>query len=380
MTFRQLSINSSLLGLLALLVVVHVRPTEAFGVRAGKQSCLCRQRMRVARQASADGADGDGDEDLAPQSQESTLDVIQKCMGISPPAIEPDGLIIRPSRPGLSGFAVDEELGFVAILTSSDPSKKQSTHVVVSPLDRTEVRSAEALCMVQMSGGMDLGTAILPPDCLAQLVVDELEDEEVTVNEIRAQVSLMEVRAVSNPDRGTPESSADSKGVSSRPASTAERDTKLLSDVPKFMTSIQNLPGLAGCCTEDKVLEALKLHAKDDGTLDREGFTAILDCLRRQTSASREKSKVQFELVVSLDDQTLRVIAPTAFQALGLAMRYDKKLQVDLDEYDMDSLEILSRFPKFRPIEELEEDARLMDRFIPSMFAKTTPPKADDRA
>jgi hypothetical protein len=355
---------------------------EAFGVITAKQSYLYRQGLRVTRrQASADGAStDDGEEqDIAPQSQESTLDVIQKCMGISSSAIEPDGLIIRPSRPGLSGFSVDEELGFVAILTASDPSKKQSTHVVVSPLDRTEVRSAEALCMVQMSGGMDLGTAILPPDCLAQLVVDELEDE-VSVNEIRAQVSLMEVHAVSNPDREQPQSSADSEGVSSRPASNAERDAKLLSDVPKFMTSIQNLPGLAGCCTEDKVLEALKLHAKEDGTVDREGFTAILDCLRRQTSTSREKSKVQFELVVSLDEKTLRIIAPSAVQALGLAMRYDKKLQVDLDEYDMDALEILSRFPKFRPIEELEEDARLMEGFIPSMFAKATPPKADDRA
>lgn len=359
-------------AILLLLLTIYVLPSEAFGIVSLK---TCRRGLPTIAGLSSGDDDMESDEAPVAPSQESTLDVIQKCMGLS---AEPEGLIIRPTTPGLSGFAVDGELGFVAILTSSDPSKKRSTPVVVSPLDTQEVRSAEALCMVQMSGGMDLGTAILPPDCLAQLVADELEGE-LTVGEIRSKLTLLEVHAVSNPDASTNSPKETERPV--QPATTAERDAKLADDVPKFMVSIQNLPGLAGCCTEEQVLEALKLHAKPDGSVDREGFTAILDSLRRPDSAFLEQSKVRFELVVSLDGYNdLRVVVPTAVQALGLAMRYDKKLQVDLEEYEMDSLEILSQFPKFRPIEELEEDARLMDGFIPTMFAKATPPKADDRA
>jgi hypothetical protein len=111
------------------------------------------------------------------QQEESTLGIIQKFMGVEP-ALPPEQLMIRPARRGLSGFSTDDELGFVAILTSAD--RKKSAHVVVSPVDKQQVQSAEALCMVQLSGGMDLGTAVLPPDLLSQLVADELELDGTT--------------------------------------------------------------------------------------------------------------------------------------------------------------------------------------------------------
>ncbi|KAI2499512.1 hypothetical protein MHU86_14978 [Fragilaria crotonensis] len=307
------------------------------------------------------------------QQDESTLGIIKKFMGVEPLSPSPE-LMIRPTRRGLSGFSTDEELGFVAILTSAD--RKRSTHVVVSPLDKMEVRSAEALCMVQLSGGMDLGTAVLPPDLLSEIVADELEVEG---GEIRQRLQLQAVRAVPNdPDQIQLEQSSASAPQSVVP-STPERDSKLEKDVVKFMSSVRNLPGLSGC-TPDQVLAAMRQHSDETGNLNRAGFSAVLDTLRRGLTAPMT-SRVKFELVVVIDEAEQLVIeVPSAFQALGLALRYNKEVQVSTDiDFDMDTLKIITRFPKFRHFEELQEDARIMDGFIPNMYSKARTLRADDR-
>jgi len=337
-----------------LLLVANISPLEAFGPSPIK---FYKQR-NVACRSSVDE-----------NQEESTLDVIQKSMGGVSSVSPINDLIIRPTRRGLSGFSTDVELGFVAVLTSGD---KKSTHVVVSPVDKTEVRSPEALCMVQLAGGMDLGTGVLPPDLLAQLVADDLELE---CDEIRLQLRLLQVHAVPND-----QTQRVVQAVTTQPvvASSPERDAKLAEDVVKFLSSVKNLPGLSGC-TQDQVLEALKLHASKDGSIDRQGFTAVLDTLRRGLTTILN-SNVTFELVVSVDDTEHRIVVPTAVHALGLAMRYDKEVRVSADiQFEMTALEVLSRFPKFRPIEDLQEDARLADGLIPNMSARRRAPKADDR-
>jgi hypothetical protein len=307
------------------------------------------------------------------QHDEGTLGIIKKFMDVEPPSSSQE-LKIRPTRRGLSGFSTDEELGFVAILTSAD--RKRSAHVVVSPVDKVGVQSAEALCMVQLSGGMDLGTAVLPPDLLSQLVADELELERV---EIRQRLQLQAVRAVPNdPDKVQLDQSTIS-APQSVVTSTPERDSQLEKDVVKFMTSVRNLPGLADC-SPDHVFAAMGQHADETGNLNRAGFSAVLDTLRRGLTAPMT-SKVKFELVVVIDEADQLVIeVPSAFQALGLALRYGKEVQVSTDiDFDMDTLKIISRFPKFRHFEELQEDARIMDGFIPNMYAKARTLRADDR-
>lgn len=301
--------------------------------------------------------------------ESTTLNIIQKSMGVVPPK---QTLTIRPIRRGLSGFSTDEELGFVAILTSVE--KQKSIHVVISPHDKVQIQSAEGLCMVQLSGGMDLGTAVLPPDLLAQIVADELELES---KDIRQRLQLLEVNALRNDSSRDRTIAEEAMPVVNVVPSTPERDAKLASDVVKFMSSVKNLPGVAGS-TENQVLEAMKLHADHNGILDRQAFSSVLDSLRRGLTTT-STSAVKFELVVALDDTVYRVFAPTAFYALGLAFRYEREVQVSTDiEFEMSSLDVLSRFPKFRPLEELQEDARLMDGFIPSMYSKSTL-RAEDR-
>jgi len=303
---------------------------------------------------------------------ESTLDVIKKCMGQSVPSQTTDSPLFLQMRPGISGFAVDPELGFVAVLTKGG----KTTSVVVSTEDTLEVRSAEGLCLVQLAGGMDLGTGILPPDALAQLVADELE---VSKEDIRPKLRLLEVRAVLNDMLSSGSSSRDV--VSEVPPSTPERDFKLEGNVVKLLESVKKLPGL-GRCTKDQVMDAMKAHADADGAIDRMSFMDILHTLRLKNISSEDASRIRFEMVISLDDEKKEsVAARSSLLALGLAMRYGIEVEVSDECLEYDALDIASKFPKFRPMQELEEDAKLMEGFIPSMYSKVAGSlKADDRA
>mmetsp|Transcript_6089 Transcript_6089/g.8914 ORF Transcript_6089/g.8914 Transcript_6089/m.8914 type:complete len:375 (-) Transcript_6089:3989-5113(-) len=333
-------------------------------------------RMRPAVCLSSNSND---ETDKQQESRKATLDVIRKSMGKSS-QLEPDGLIIQPVLEGISGFAVDEKRGFLAILTSN----QRSTYEVVSPLDTNEVRSAEALCLIQLAGGMDMGTGVLPPDLLSTLVAEEL-DYEVPLEEIRSSIKLIEVQAIPNEsqDKVKPDVLQEFRS----PISTPERTAKLEKDVPKFLSSVRNLPGLSNC-EEEEVVEALQKYADAEGNLDRTSFSSVLDALRRGKTTQKSKN-LDFALLVSLDDEEVRAPVASTTHALGLALRYSAPVRLRINnEYSpcLDALEVVSRFPKFRPLQHLKEDAKLMDGFIPSMFAKaqgkggSSPPKAEDRA
>lgn len=330
------------------------------------------QALRTARNCAhhKPSASVNNDSDVP---AESTLDVIKKCMGQSVPSQTTDAPVFLQMRPGISGFAVDPELGFVAVLTKGG----KSTSVVVSAEDTLEVRSSEGLCLVQLAGGMDLGTGILPPDSLAQLVADELE---VSKEDIRPKLQLLEVRAVLNKDM-LPAGSSSRDAASEVPPSTPERDFKLEANVVKLLASVKKLPGL-GRCSKDQVMDAMKVHADADGAIDRTSFMDILHTLRLKNVSSGDASRIRFEMVISLDNKKKEsVSARSSLLALGLAMRYGIEVQVSDECLEYDALDIASKFPKFRPMQELEEDAKLMEGFIPSMYSKVAGSlKADDRA
>ena len=83
-------------------------------------------------------------------------------------------------QPGIAGFSVDPELGFVCILVTNNDIDASPHWIpaVVSPSDKDRPKSAEALTCVQLAGGLDLGTAILPPNTLSKLVADHNAEEE----------------------------------------------------------------------------------------------------------------------------------------------------------------------------------------------------------
>jgi len=263
---------------------------------------------------------------------------------------------------GISGFSTDLKVGFVAILANND---RRWTSVVISPQDKDRVKSPEALTCVQLAGGLDLGTPILPPDTLAKLVAKD--DDEIQY--LRRRVSLSKVTVVPNADFS--ESDDDETILNNTPLSTPERDQNIKDGKEKVFKAIQSLPNLDDV-TLDQVYDAMQLHTDKEGKVDREAFTNILEYLRQQRKPP-SSSKLQFELLVNIltDDGVKQTTVTTnkAIIALGLAMRYKVEVHVSDDCTLLeDENTLLDRFPLFQTKYELYEEAKLMDGFIPNMF------------
>lgn len=311
----------------------------------------------------------------------------------------------RKVEPGLAGFAVDPELGFLAIVAADNDGDdasddRQQEHIqwfysVVSPQDKTQLMAAESLTLVQLAGDIDVGAAVLPPEALLQIVREEVldeedEDEQVDESEI-VEATLAYAEAVPRvmivPK--VIDGAAENQSVESSP----EREARISQDAPKLFGTIRTLPGLAEA-TEQSVKSAMLTHASEDGSIDRAAFTQILDTLRRNANAGarQDLAGVDFALTVQIRRENgkqglVRVRSPSTFHALGLAMRYNCSIVISQDCVDENASgassfggcgrdELLGRFPAFRPIQELKKDAEAVDAFIANMFYKQNPPRA----
>jgi hypothetical protein len=308
-----------------------------------------------------------------------------------------------PLQSGISGFAVDEELGFVCVLSPDDAEEDDTisannekfVYAVVSPTDKNKLSSAEGLCLVQLAGGLDLGAAVFPPETLARLVAAELDEEEINVEELRSKVNLLGVTVLKN-DRYAPKKDTNEKDEmgGGETESSPERDAKIEEASPGMLPAVRNLPGLAEI-TLEQIVAAMKRHADANGKLDREGFSELLGTLRGGNASNRiDDQKVKFRITAILKDddnssspsKLVDVDQVPAFQAIALSLRYKVKVTVSEDCFDYDDDDegvaggVLSRFPAFKPSQELVEDAQVMDGFISSMFFKKNPPKNDDKA
>jgi len=285
---------------------------------------------------------------------------------------------------GISGFSVDPELGFVSILVTNsnnenDDKQQNWIPVVISPVDTDRPKSTEALTCVQLAGGLDLGTAILPPNSLAKLVADNNNEEQGITStstssvKSKARLSLTKVTALPNPDATISIEEETEEIVPTTP----ERDQAILDALPKVEKAVKTLPGLEQSTT-DTVLKAMQRFADEKGAVDRTAFTSILGTVREANSPSSLLASPIFRLEVSIIDgdgiSQATIDTTNAMIALGLAMRY--KVVVGVDDIDghqqggigLDAL--LERFSEFRPIQELSEDSKVIDGFIPSMFEK----------
>ena len=132
----------------------------------------------------------------------------------------------------------------------------------------------------------------------------------------------------------------------------------------------------------------MEQFAKPDGSVDREAFTAILDALRRQ-SQQASTSGVEFQLTAQIvraggQEGLMAVTAPSNFMALGLSLRYNVPVKVSLacleniDENGGLGLEQLqTRFPGFRSMQTLRDDAQAVDGAVSDWFFQgKKPPQA----
>ncbi|VEU41252.1 unnamed protein product [Pseudo-nitzschia multistriata] len=290
-------------------------------------------------------------------------------------------------RGGIAGFSVDPELGFVCILVAGgeDSNQQHNKHwmpVVVSPVDTDRPKSAEALTCVQLAGGLDLGTAILPPDSLARLVAEHDAEEQSGEGTARdkgapKRLSLTKITAAPNPDASENAKAGIEEEAQELVATSPEREKAISDALPKVETAVKTLPGLQETTTES-VREAMQRFADEKGAVDRDAFSSILDSLRSLNTPAISLAPPLFRLDVSVIDgngiSQVTVDTTNSMIALGLAMRY--KVTVDMEEKYRHPRggkgvdELLERFPVFRPIQELNEDSRIVDGFIPSMFEK----------
>mmetsp|Transcript_5155 Transcript_5155/g.15005 ORF Transcript_5155/g.15005 Transcript_5155/m.15005 type:complete len:400 (-) Transcript_5155:388-1587(-) len=296
-------------------------------------------------------------------------------------------------QPGIAGFSIDSHLGFVCILVADngtgskgsgcqDGSTQYWIPVVISPVDTDRPKSVEALTCVQLAGGLDLGTAVLPPDSLAKMVAEHSAEAEDTDNGVvedkgllPTRLSLTKIVVMPNPESDA--KVAIEEEMKEIVATTPEREQSILDSLPKVEKAVKTLPGLQKTET-DSVLEAMQQFADPNGAVDRNAFSCILESLRLSNTPSVSFKPPLFHLEVSVIDEDgisqVTVDTNNSMIALGLAMRY--KVMVEVGEIDGHKLggngvdELLERFPAFRPIQELDADSRIIDGFIPSMFEK----------
>jgi hypothetical protein len=366
-----------------------------------------------------DGEDNSREKDIENQSdvdkQENDLSWLKNAMSKDIPSelLSTESYSSSPKLPkfesGLAGFAVDPELGFVSILLGEDPRPEKFTFAVMSPTDINNVSSAEALCLVQLAGGLDLGAAVLPPEALARIVSEALEESEEdsemlpfdSVEALRSRVSLLGVIAKTN-ERYTPNDSQESAkskeykqtNRTTDVTSSVVRDEAIRVSAPKILSAVKNLPGL-GKVTLSDILEALKLHSDPDGNLNRDEFSQVLGTLRHQLSRTMIKDqRVKFQLTVSISSDSnaykddvselklLNIDDVPAFLAVALSLRYKVKISVlddCLPQQDNDQ-NVMDRFPAFKPIQELVKDAQSISGSISSMFFKQSAPNNDDKS
>ncbi len=427
------------------------------GQRRSSACIRTSENTNWALQSSKDNSNNSNNEDG--NAGESDLSWMREAMGLSKEeqekALSPDNgtdysMPLTPLllQQGIAGFAVDEKLGFVCVIVGDvkDGTNNQPfTHATISPTDVDTLSSPEALCLVQLSGGLDLGAAVFPPETLAKIVYDSMvegenesgvESELPTVEELRWRVTLLAVTAEKNEDYihslSDTDADADADAAKSESkeeesassSSSPERDAAIEENAPKILMAVKNLPGLA-TVTIDQIKTALIHHADEMGNLnDRTAFSNLLDSLRRGTATtiSTQDEKVSFKLTVSISssssssstttgnlngkEATVDSFTPElklmdvenvpAFQAVALSLRYKVKIGVSGDCFDYEYEEeeeqgssslstrsngqsVLDRFPAFKPMQELVDDAKGMDGFISSMFFKQSAPDNDDK-
>jgi hypothetical protein len=344
-----------------------------------------------------------------------------------------------PLDSGIAGFAIDQELGFVCVLVDeydedeeaeiyeddydeigksqhnkkmherSSTKNRKFTYAVVSPTDTKKLSSAEALCLIQLAGDLDLGSAVFPPETFARLVATELENDdgddddddykEINVEELRSKITLVGVKALKNEKYSPKEMAVDHKNEAGNKGeksmqSSPERNAKIEEGSPKMLPAIQSLPGLAEVTTEE-IISAMQIHADAHGKLDRNGFSELLGTLRGGNASHRmEEQKVKFRITAIVEgsdpsspSRFVDVDHVPAFQAVALAMRYKVAVNVskgcfdnEVEDCSYSYGDVLKRFPVFKPAQELVKDAKIMDGFISTMFYKKKPPKNDDKA
>lgn len=380
-------------------------------------------------QGSKDDENNSDEKDDKSSWMKNAMNLDPKDMEQQEEESSPSPKTTTPLQSGISGFTVDPELGFVCVFAPEENPSDQFIYAIVSPTDDDKLSSPEALSLVQLSGGLDLGAAVFPPETLAKIVgnemilnqVEDIDDDddnddreiEELVEELRSKVTLLGVTASPNERYLPPSPSADGTDDNGTKIieSTPERNVQIEEASPKILPAIQNLPGLT-TVTLEHISQAMQIHADAKGNLGRDAFSELLDTLRTGRNGSGDGSngrnrledqRIKMSITASIElsndndgEDSLKLVEVDhvpIFQAVALALRYKVTVSVSEDCFKLDnddegsanaehgeSVSVRERFPAFKPVQELAKDARVMDGFISTMFFKQAAPDNEDKA
>ena len=286
--------------------------------------------------------------------------------------------------PGLAGFAATDD-GFVGILSSQQNQQQECNNIVplmITINDSTErVSSPEALCLLQLAAGLDLGTAIFPPNALTQIILDDFmadddDDEDSTVMsegdyKICGTIHMQLIDASNNYDNDCSTSlndsttkSPDETVITEQQQDTPERQEAIQQNANKMLPVLKNLPGCTDV-TYEQICEGLHMVADSQGTIStRQNFSELLNYLRRGGNITQQQQQlVQCQIPIQmLSDDTIRHITlPSPFLALALSMRYKYPIQLHedlLQQMGLHDSDLMKQYPTFRSIQDIRQESQ----------------------
>lgn len=251
------------------------------------------------------------------------------------------GAAFRATSSALVGVSVSPR-GFVALVAS--PSRIYP--VVLARADTERVVSAEAHTVLQLLQGIDMATAVLPPDALQRAFAnDNVELSRVVLGLVKESRTEATESTIAGETPGT--------CSAARAASRA----------PALSAAMARL-GLVVSVEESA--ELLKRFADEDGELTRYAFSLALEAARR----AAEPPRTVAARLVATDG---RSVEASAFVAVALALRYDSCVECEAALFDeaeaIEATEVPATFPLMRSVEEIQLDGAQIEAHSRRMFA-----------
>ncbi len=204
--------------------------------------------------------------------------------------------------------------------------------VVISSQDTDVVRSPEALTLLQLMQGIDMGTPLLPPDAL-QRAYDEpgsalrprdpktgqraYEPESVALTEVR----IYPPRPGANFGRDSELAPGRALDISSEQM--ALRDSVIRARAPDLVKALRTLNVIID---SDRAVDLLRAYSSEKGDLDRAAFSDTLAAARVPVSRSPKspwaRSPPTFSLVAVTSESVGQEADVSAFVGLSLHLRH----------------------------------------------------------
>ena len=189
--------------------------------------------------------------------------------------------------------------------------------VVVSCQDTDVVRSPEALTLLQLIQGIDMGTPLLPPDALQKAYG---EAGSVALTEVRVYPPENAGGWGRGAARGGDADLTSGRALDiSSDEQMAQREEAIRDRAPDLVKALQTLNVEIDV---DRAVDLLRTYASEDGSLDRAGFSDALAAARVPVNLKPPDQSPTFSLVAVTGESVGKEANVSAFVGLSLHLRH----------------------------------------------------------